>query len=107
MAALCGSGRGAGEGMQLSAITTWWIPGTPLPITTSRTRRRTSTGPLPDGSIFNQFVDTSLIDGSLRVGTIPILDWVPKDRGRECSYSVAMYGPQQMVDPYDTDCGNG
>ena len=66
-----------------------------------------STGPLPDGSIFNQFVDTSLMDGSLRVGTIPILDCVPKDRGRECSYSVAMYGPQQMVDPYDTDCGNG
>ena len=68
---------------------------------------QTSTGPLPDGSLFNLFVNTALSDGSLRVGTIPILDWVPKDRGEECSYSVAMYGPQQKVDPYHTDCGNG
>jgi uncharacterized protein (TIGR03437 family) len=66
-----------------------------------------STGPLPDGSVFNLFVNTALSDGSLRVGTIPILDWLPKDRGRECSYSVALYGSQQSVDPYDTDCGNG
>ena len=66
-----------------------------------------STGPLPDGSIFNLFVDTALADGSLRVGTIPILDSVPKDRDSECSYSVAMYGAQQKVDPYHPDCGNG
>src|ERR1700722_13460047 len=41
---------------------------------------QTSTGPLPDGSLFNLFVDNALADGSLRVGTIPILDWLPKDR---------------------------
>jgi uncharacterized protein (TIGR03437 family) len=68
---------------------------------------QTSTGPLPDGSLFDLFVNNALLDGSLRVGTIPILDWLPKDRNFECSYNVALYGAQKMMDPYNTECGDG
>jgi len=34
------------------------------------------------------------------------MDWTPKD-STSCSFSVAKYGAQQQVDPYQTDCGNG
>lgn len=38
--------------------------------------------------------------------TIPMLDWVAKDND-SYSYSVAKYGPQQDVDPWNPDAGNG
>lgn len=43
--------------------------------------------------------------------TIPMIDWLARtdepDRPVLCGFSVAKYGPQQSVDPYDNDCGNG
>ncbi|KAJ3046890.1 hypothetical protein HK097_000427 [Rhizophlyctis rosea] len=40
------------------------------------------------------------------VYSIPMLDWVAKPK--DCwSYSVAKYGPQDKVDPYNADAGNG
>jgi hypothetical protein len=43
--------------------------------------------------------------------TIPTIGWAPKDRIPNhpftCGYSVTKYGPQDSVDPYDTNCGNG
>src|SRR4051795_13336413 len=42
---------------------------------------------------------------------VPMLGRVPKsfpeNNARYCSYSVAKYGAQTSVDPYDADCGNG
>src|SRR4051794_12189263 len=42
---------------------------------------------------------------------LPMLGILPKDFGDNnqvfCSFSVAKYGAQTEVDPYDNDCGNG
>ncbi|VTS07099.1 glycoside hydrolase family 44 protein [Tuwongella immobilis] len=38
--------------------------------------------------------------------TIPMIGWVAKDR-RSYSFSVKKYGPQQQVEPYDSNVGNG
>jgi uncharacterized protein (TIGR03437 family) len=62
---------------------------------------------LPDGSRFNGFLEYTRLTGSKLMGTIPLLEWLPKARQRMCSFSVLKYGPQQSVDPYWTDCGNG
>ena len=62
---------------------------------------------LPDGSRFNQFLEYTRITGSKLMGTIPLLEWLPKARQRMCSFSVLNYGPQCSVDPYWADCGNG
>lgn len=62
---------------------------------------------LPNGSSFDQFVENGLTTGTVRLGTIPVMGWLPKTRDFGCSYSVAKYGAQQAVDPYASDCGNG
>ncbi len=62
---------------------------------------------LPNGSEFDRFVENGLTTGTKRIGTIPMLGWLPKSRDFGCSFSVAKYGPQQKVDPYNSDCGNG
>jgi uncharacterized protein (TIGR03437 family) len=64
---------------------------------------------LPNGSEFDLFVENGLNTGTVRLGTVPVLGWLPKSRDFGCSYSVAKYGSQQKVDPVpgDSDCGNG
>jgi uncharacterized protein (TIGR03437 family) len=62
---------------------------------------------LPDGSAFDLFVEQGLTTGSKRIGTTSLLEWLPKSESFLCSYSVARYGPQQMTDQYNPDCGNG
>ena len=62
---------------------------------------------LPFGSTFDLFVDRNLRNGERPLGTIPMLDWLPSQRTQMCSFSVGKYGPQQTVNPYDSDCGNG
>jgi uncharacterized protein (TIGR03437 family) len=62
---------------------------------------------LPYGSTFDQFVDKNLTGGVRSLGTIPMLDWLPSQRVQMCSFSVAKYGPQHDVNPYDSDCGKG
>ncbi len=62
---------------------------------------------LPNGSEFDRFVETGLITGTKRIGTVPMLGWLPKSRDFGCSYRVSKYGPQQKTDMYQPDCGNG
>ena len=62
---------------------------------------------LPDGSSFNQFADQVRTTGGKMMGTIPVLDWLPKSRSRMCSYSTLIYGPQCKVDYWWQSCGNG
>jgi uncharacterized protein (TIGR03437 family) len=62
---------------------------------------------LPNASAFDQFVDNNLRNGARSIGTIPMLDWLPSSRTQMCSFSVAKYGPQQKINPYNSDCGNG
>jgi hypothetical protein len=61
---------------------------------------------LPDGSSFDLFHEADLQTGALSLGTISLMDWTPKDT-TSCSFSVAKYGAQTSVDPYNPDCGNG
>jgi uncharacterized protein (TIGR03437 family) len=61
---------------------------------------------LPDGSSFDLFHEANLQTGALTLGTISLMDWTPKDT-TSCSFSVAKYGPQQAVDPYNANCGTG
>ncbi|HEY3442745.1 MAG TPA: glycoside hydrolase family 44 protein [Paludibaculum sp.] len=62
---------------------------------------------LPDGSRFDMLVEQNRKLGMATMGTIPIMGWLPRSRDRSCSFSVAKYGPQQSVDPWAKDCGNG
>ncbi len=61
-----------------------------------------STSP-PD---FDTFLAANQNAGVQTIGTVPINGWVAKDGGA-CAFSVQKYGPQQEVDPYNADCGNG
>src|SRR5262249_599094 len=40
------------------------------------------------------------------MGTVPMIGWTTK-RERACGFSVAKYGQQKQVNPYNSDCGNG
>jgi Glycoside hydrolase family 44 len=62
---------------------------------------------LPDGSSADQFVEKDRAAGTMTIMTVPLIGWVPKAREKACGFSVAKYGPQQSIDPWDTDCGNG
>ena len=55
---------------------------------------------------FDSFHEANLRTGTVSLGTIPLMDWVPKAPG-ECSFSIAKYGPQQRVSNSSSDCGNG
>jgi len=55
---------------------------------------------------FDQFHEGNLAAGTVSLGTIPLMDWVPK-AGGECSFSVAKYGAQKATNPDNADCGNG
>ena len=61
---------------------------------------------LPDGSSFDLFHEANLQTGTVTLGTIPLMDWTPKDTS-SCSFSVAKYGAQKEVNPYNSDCGKG
>jgi uncharacterized protein (TIGR03437 family) len=63
--------------------------------------------PSPAGSAFNTFIETGLTTGTLRLGTIPVMGWMPNGSNYLCSFSVSKYGPQYAVDPYRTNCGDG
>ncbi|KAJ3028106.1 hypothetical protein HDV00_010627 [Rhizophlyctis rosea] len=53
------------------------------------------------------WIDTIIAAGGAKsVVTVPMLDWVSKNVSCH-SYSVAKYGAQQQVDPYNSDAGNG
>ena len=62
---------------------------------------------LPDGSLFDRFVDKDRLLGAKTMTTVPLIGWTPKDRVRRCGFSVKKYGPQQQMDQWAPDCGNG
>jgi hypothetical protein len=62
------------------------------------------------GQSVDAFVRTSEAAAAKPMITIPMIGWVAKlGPGRAIlpSFSVAKYGPQCAVDPYDTDAGDG
>jgi len=62
---------------------------------------------LPDGSASDLFHEQNQGTGTETLMTMPMIGWTPKDRAFSCGFSVALYGPQQSVDPWAPDCGNG
>lgn len=64
-------------------------------------------GELPQNSALNRFVTDNQLRGSQALLTLPLIGWIPKDRSRACGFSVAKYGQQDSVDPWNKDCGNG
>ncbi len=64
-------------------------------------------GSLPNGSIVDRFVEADRARGTDSLITLPLIGWTPKARAYACGFSVAKYGPQQSVDPWRPDCGNG
>ena len=60
----------------------------------------------PDNSDFNTTVARDRSAGTLTMGTIPMIGWTTK-RERACGFSIAKYGAQKTVNPYNSDCGNG
>ncbi|HWF18938.1 MAG TPA: glycoside hydrolase family 44 protein [Verrucomicrobiae bacterium] len=58
----------------------------------------------------DSFISGTISGGAKPLITVPMIGWIPKlgpSRGKLASYSIAKYGPQTSVDPYDTDAGNG
>lgn len=66
---------------------------------------------LPDGSTVDRFVEQNQRTGTDSLITIPLIGWTAKrrleDHPFDCGFKVSVYGQQQSVDPWDTDCGNG
>jgi len=66
---------------------------------------------LPDGSSADLFVEQDRGTGTKTLLTIPLIGWTPKRRlaGHpfDCGFKESVYGAQDSVDPWDTDCGNG
>jgi hypothetical protein len=60
----------------------------------------------PDASEFNDTVARDRAAGVRTMGTVPTIGWTTK-RQRACGFSVAKYGAQKQVNPYNSDCGNG
>ena len=67
---------------------------------------------IPDepGRIHNTVLQ-NMDTGSETILTMPLIGWTPKGRQEghpyDCGFKVSIYGLQDAVDPWDTDCGNG
>ncbi len=66
---------------------------------------------LPDGSSADRFVEQDRRTNTRTLLTVPLIGWTPKRRPSghpyDCGFRVSVYGAQQSVDPWDSDCGNG
>lgn len=64
-----------------------------------------------DSGAAEAFVEQDRRIGTQTILTVPLLGWVAgrrlEDHPYDCGFKVSRYGPQQSVDPWDTDCGNG
>ncbi|MCP4538691.1 MAG: DUF11 domain-containing protein [Chloroflexi bacterium] len=56
-------------------------------------------------------VEQNLRTGTESILTMPLIGWTPKRRLEshpyDCGFKVSVYGTQDNVDPWDTDCGSG
>jgi hypothetical protein len=71
-----------------------------------------NSGPLPDGSATNQFVDQDQRTSTKTILTMPLIGWTPKRRTDghpfDCGFNSDKYGEQQDADwDWDPKCGNG
>jgi len=59
----------------------------------------------------DSFVEQDLRTGTESLLTMPLIGWTPKRRLEghpyDCGFKVSLYGSQDSVDQWDTDCGNG
>lgn len=66
---------------------------------------------LPNGSAVDRFVEQDRRTATKSLITVPLIGWVAKRRTvghpYDCGFKVSIYGSQQSVDPWDSDCGNG
>lgn len=66
---------------------------------------------LPNGSAADRFVELGRTTAIQSLMVVPLIGYVAKNSPTEhpfaCGFKVSVYGQQQQVDPYDTDCGNG
>ncbi|MCU0294208.1 MAG: S-layer homology domain-containing protein, partial [Thermoanaerobaculaceae bacterium] len=66
---------------------------------------------LPTGNTVDRFVEQDRRTGSRSLVTVPLVGHVAKRRTAghpfDCGFKVSVYGPQQSVDPWDPDCGDG
>ncbi|HRS15340.1 MAG TPA: glycoside hydrolase family 44 protein [Thermoanaerobaculaceae bacterium] len=66
---------------------------------------------LPDGNTVDRFVEQDRRTGTRTIITVPLIGYVAKRRTSghpfDCDFKVSIYGAQQSVDPWDTDCGDG
>lgn len=72
----------------------------------------TCTGTPPAGNSADAFIGAARYPGGQALMTIPTIGWTPRaDSSMQHPYtvgfSVAKYGAQQQVDPWDTNAGNG
>jgi hypothetical protein len=66
----------------------------------------------PAGNDADAFVGEALAGGAVPLMTIPTIGWTPRadsplQHPYFAGFSVTRYGPQQSVDPWDPDAGNG
>jgi uncharacterized protein (TIGR03437 family) len=62
--------------------------------------------PLPESSRFNRLVEDYTAVNTNLLATVPMLGWMPR-RDRSCGFDIGKYGPQQHVDQWRPNCGNG
>jgi hypothetical protein len=65
-----------------------------------------------NGSKSDLFIEQDRRTQTRSLITVPLIGWTamstsPRSHPLDCGFKVSAYGPQQSVDPYDTNCGNG
>lgn len=60
---------------------------------------------------YRTFISANRARGTSSLLNLPMMGRVARNAPRQhpvtCGFPVSVYGPQQSVDPYDTNCGNG
>lgn len=67
---------------------------------------------LPHNSAADRFISQNNANGAATLLTVPLIGYVarpdsPREHPYACGFKVSKYGPQNNVDPWDTDCGDG
>ena len=62
---------------------------------------------MPNDSAANRFIDQNRRTGTESLLTLPMTGYVSNGANRGCGFAVSKYGPQQDVEPYGGQCGNG
>jgi hypothetical protein len=60
----------------------------------------------PEVSEVNSLVERNMKGHIVSIVTVPLIGWTTL-RKKACSFPVAKFGPQEKVDPYGKECGDG